>query len=72
VTTAGFPLQDGAPCQGLHVRRWGVGFVHCSRAIFVALCQTLALKRVKGGCGQYVFYSAAMTDQDEYDHDEFK
>jgi hypothetical protein len=49
-----------------------VGFVHCSRAIFVALCQTLALKRVKGGCGQYVFYSAAMTDQDEYDHDEFK
>jgi hypothetical protein len=30
---AGFPIHDGTPYRELHVRRWGLGFVHHSRAI---------------------------------------
>jgi hypothetical protein len=33
-TPADFPLHDGTPHRGLRVRRWGLGFVHRSRAIF--------------------------------------
>ena len=33
-TPAEFPLHGGTPYQGLHARRWGLGFVHHSRAIF--------------------------------------
>jgi hypothetical protein len=32
-TPADFPLHDGTPFRGLRVRRWGLGFVHRSRAI---------------------------------------
>ena len=28
-----FPLHDGTPYRGLHVRRWGLSFVHRSRTI---------------------------------------
>jgi hypothetical protein len=33
-TPADFPLQDGTPYRELHVRRWGLGFVHHSRTSF--------------------------------------
>jgi hypothetical protein len=32
-TPADFPRDDGTPYRKLHVRRWGLGFVHHSRAI---------------------------------------
>jgi hypothetical protein len=32
-TPADFPLHDGTPYRVLHVRRWGLGLVHRSRAI---------------------------------------
>jgi hypothetical protein len=32
-TPADLPLHDGTPYRGLHVRRWGLGFVHRSRTI---------------------------------------
>jgi hypothetical protein len=40
-TPADFPPHAGTPYRGLRVRRWGLGFVHRSRAIFsVAPCRT--------------------------------
>jgi hypothetical protein len=33
-TPADFPPHDGTPYRGLRVRRWGLGFVHHSRAVF--------------------------------------
>jgi hypothetical protein len=33
LTPADFPLHGSSPYRGLHVRRWGLGFVHRSRAI---------------------------------------
>jgi hypothetical protein len=33
-TPADSPLHDGAPYRGLHVRGWGLGFVHRSRTTF--------------------------------------
>jgi hypothetical protein len=33
-TPAGFPRHDGTTYRGLRVRRWGLEFVHRSRAIF--------------------------------------
>jgi hypothetical protein len=37
-TPADFPLRDGSPYRGQHVRRWGLGFVHRSRSI---LCRAV-------------------------------
>jgi hypothetical protein len=37
-TPADSPLHDGTRYRGLRVRRWGVGFVHSSRAI---LCRAV-------------------------------
>jgi hypothetical protein len=42
-TPADSPRHDGTPYRGLHVRRWGLGFVHRSRTIIYVApsCQTL-------------------------------
>ena len=37
-TPADSPLHDGTPYRGLHVRRWGLGFVRHSRTI---LCRAV-------------------------------
>ena len=42
-TPADSPLHDGTPCRGLHARRWGLGFVHRSRAI---LCRPVPNPKV--------------------------
>jgi predicted nucleic acid-binding Zn ribbon protein len=38
-TPADSPPHDGTPYRGIRVRRWGLGFVHHSRAIPIAPCQ---------------------------------
>jgi hypothetical protein len=35
-TPADFALHDGTPYRGLHVRRWGLGFVRRSRVRFLS------------------------------------
>jgi hypothetical protein len=42
-TPADFHLHDGAPYRRQHVRRWGLGFVHRSRAI---LCRAVPNRSV--------------------------
>jgi hypothetical protein len=34
---AGSPRHECSPYRGLRVRRWGLGLVHRSRALFIAL-----------------------------------
>jgi hypothetical protein len=43
-TPADSPLHDGTPYRGLHVRRWGLGFVRHSRTILCRAVPNLALR----------------------------
>ena len=47
-TPADFPRRDCSPYRGLHVHRESLGFVHRSRSITVAPCQTRAACRLAG------------------------
>jgi hypothetical protein len=43
-TPADFSRHGGTPYRGLRVRRWGLGFVHHSRAIFCRAVPNLTLR----------------------------